>query len=259
MLNWLKTTFTKKGHAYEPQPLMPRAVRITGVNFHFSMPENFSLDMPGDDLVEQVDLKQFSHLPENGCIELVKRWWDFYYGPPRVKNVIGTLMLSLDIIPRKKSINGSLFNYDTMVRNVYHDILNDFSVATAEEVPVMGEILPKAATDLDEFSNNGHNWVIVGIGYPNQMSNLINMYCTPISDDWYLRARFDLSSGEGKNSGPFLHRALGEQMRILESCELEFSTEVPERPPVEHNTATSPLSKEELEAYHQRNQQLNLE
>jgi hypothetical protein len=73
------------------------------------------------------------------------------------------------------------------------------------------------------------------------------MYCTPISDDWYLRARFDHSTGGGKNSGPFYRRSLGEQMRILESCELEFLTEVPDRLPVEYEISGRPLTKEEQE------------
>jgi hypothetical protein len=247
MFNWLKATFTKKSHTYEPQPLMSRTVNITGVNFHFSMPENFSLDMPGDDMVEQVDLKNHSHLPENGCIELIKRWWDFYCGSPSVRNTIGTLMLSLDLLPRKKDISGSLFNYESMVNTVYRDLLIDFSVASAEEALADGKVLPRAAEALKEFSNNGRNWVIVSIGFPENMSNSLNMYCTPISDDWYLRARFDHSTGGGKNSGPFYRRSLGEQMRILESCELEFLTEVPDRLPVEYEISGRPLTKEEQE------------
>jgi hypothetical protein len=253
MFNWLKSTFTKNNYIYEPQPLMPRTVNTTGVNFHFAMPENFSLDMPGDDLIENVDLNKHD-ISGNSSIQLIKRWWDFYCGPPSVKNTIGTLMLSLDIYPRNKHITGSLFDYDTMVNAVYHDILKEFSVTSAEETPVMGEILPNAATDLDEFSNNGRNWVIVGIGYPDNTSNALNIYSTPISDDWYLRARFMHSTGGGKNSGPFLRRSLGEQMRILESCELDFITAEPAiRPPIEHKLSLGPLTKEEQEISDEQN------
>jgi hypothetical protein len=255
MFNWLSTKFTKKNHPYEPQPLMPRTVNITGVNLHFAMPENFSLDMPGDDLVVQVDLKRHHDLPENGCIELVKRWWDFYYGPPHVKNVVGTLMLSLDLIPRKKEISGSLFNRDTMVKTVYQNLLNEFSVASADEKTVFRAVLPQSAEELTEFSNNERNWVVVSIGYLDRMNDLLNTYSTPISDDWYLRARFMHSSEGGKNSGSFHRLALGEQMRILESCELDFLFDAPKRSPVKISAIElGPLTDEEREESNKQNQ-----
>jgi hypothetical protein len=248
MFNWLKTTFTKKNDSYEPEPLMPRTVNITGVNFHFAMPENFSLDMPGDDLVEKVELKEYSHLPDTRYIGLIKRWWDFYYGPPHAKNVIGTLMLSLDLIPRKKDISGSLFNYETMVNTVYRDISSDFSDPLAVDGIIEGTILPESATSLHEFKVNGRNWVTAGVGLSGRSSTTLNFYSTPISDDWYLRARFLHSKGRGKNNGPLHRRSIGEQMRILESCELEFLTEVPDRRPVEYEIPLGPpLTKEELE------------
>jgi len=254
MFTWLKSAFTKNNYIYEPQPLMPRTVNITGVNFHFAMPENFSLDMPGDDLVEQVDLKEFSHLSENGCIELLKRWWDFYCGPPSVKNTIGTLMLSLDLIPRKKDIRGSLFNYEPMVNTVYHGLLSDFSDPLADDGIIEGTMLPESATSLNEFKVNGRNWVIACVGLSEDSTTTLNFYSTPISDDWYLRARFEHSTGGGKNSGPFFRRSLSEQMRILETCELEFLTEVPDRPHVRHEILTGPpLTQEEIDAFNKRN------
>lgn len=253
MFNWLRATFSKKSYIYEPQPLMPRTVNITGINFHFAMPENFSLDMPGDDLVERVDLKEYSHLPDTRYIGLVKRWWDFYCDSPSAKNTIGTLMLSLDLIPRKKDISGSLFNYEAMVNTVYRDILNDYSDPSAEDGIIEGTMLPESATSLNEFSINGRNWVIAGVGCSYRRLDTLNIYSTPISDDWYIRARFEHSTGGGKNSGPFHRRSIGEQMRILESFELDFLTESPERPPVKHEILGRPLTKDELEESNKQN------
>ena len=254
MFTWLKTTFSRTNHTYEPQPLMPRTVNITGVNFHFAMPENFSLDMPADDLVDRVNLKEYSHLPDTRYIALMKRWWDFYSGRPSVKNTIGTLMLSFDLIPRKKDISGSLFNYEPMVNTVYRDILNDFSDPSTENGIMEDTLLPESATSLTEFDINGRNWVIGFAGRTYHNLTTLNFYCTPISDDWYLRARFEHSKGGGKNSGLVHRRSLGEQMRILETCELEFLTEVPTRPPVEYEIPTGPpLTQEEIEAFNKRN------
>jgi hypothetical protein len=62
------------------------------------------------------------------------------------------------------------------------------------------------------------------------------------------------STGGGKNSGPFLRRSLGEQMRILESCELDFITAEPAiRPPIEHKLSLGPLTKEEQEISDEQN------
>lgn len=258
MFNWLTLPFYKKDYAYDPQPLMTRTIRMTGVDFHFAMPENFSLDMPADDLVEHVDLNKYIPLPETGCIELMKRWWDFYHGKPSVKNNIGTMMLSFDLIPRRNNIQGSLFDYEPMVNEVYQNLLNEFS-ASASEAPAMGEVLPQAATDLDEFSNNGRNWVIAGVGNPSDPTQTLNIYCTPISDDWYLQARFEHWESKGKHTGPFLRRSLGEQMRILETCMFEFGTEVPSRAPVEHQMFGEALTGKELEDYNERNKKYFIE
>jgi hypothetical protein len=86
------------------------------------------------------------------------------------------------------------------------------------------------------------------------MNDLLNMYSTPISDDWYLRARFMHSSEGGKNSGSFHRLALGEQMRILESCELDFLFDAPKRLPVKVSAIElGPLTDEELEESNKQN------
>ena len=56
--------------------IYPRQVDLSGNIFHFSMPENFSEDMPAANMVEKLDiedLKKFDN-PEYGNI--IRRWWD---------------------------------------------------------------------------------------------------------------------------------------------------------------------------------------
>lgn len=74
----------------------PRQVDLSGNIFHFSMPENFSKDMPAANMVEKLDindLKKFDN-PEYGNI--VRRWWDIKK-PGFFGKELGTVMMDISI------------------------------------------------------------------------------------------------------------------------------------------------------------------
>lgn len=86
----------------EPR-IYPRQVNLSGNIFHFSMPENFSKDMPAENMVEALDiedLQKFDH-PEYGNI--IRRWWDIKK-PGFFGKELGTVMLDISIqrIPENK-------------------------------------------------------------------------------------------------------------------------------------------------------------
>ncbi len=253
MIQWLISIFSSESLEPEQGLLMPRTVRAPGLTLHFSMPENFSKDMPADDLIENVDFPSDRPQSEQVAIPLMKRWWDFYLGTNNKGKVIGTLMVSLDFIPRPEFLKGSLFEHQTMIDSVFEGLQIHF-----KEIKENQDILmPESSNELHEIEKDGANWVIAGVAYKEHIDNGVNVYSTPVNDDWYLRAWFLFSSGSSKYGGIFHRRAVTEQMRIFNSLKINFSSEVPHRPPVDVSSFT-PMSEEEIAAFHERTAKFNL-
>ena len=75
MFSTIRKLFTRSIAIDEPLGAK-RTANLSGNYFSFAMPEDFSKDMPAEDLVENLDitdLKKFDK-PEYG--NLIKRWWD---------------------------------------------------------------------------------------------------------------------------------------------------------------------------------------
>lgn len=66
--------FSSLANAAKKEQLYHRQVNLSGNIFHFSMPEDFSKDMPAKDLVERLDISDIELFtkPENG--NLIRRW-----------------------------------------------------------------------------------------------------------------------------------------------------------------------------------------
>ncbi|GLS25046.1 hypothetical protein [Marinibactrum halimedae] len=247
MFQWIKKAFsTPRIEDYKPHKLMPRVVDISGVKFHFSMPENFSLDMPADDLVEHVNLSQYENMAESGAIQLMKRWWDFYNGKPHPRNTVGTLMLSLDILKKPSNIDGSLFSHEPMVNSIHQNTLRTHEVSTAEEARQKGIEIPESTSEMREFKRNGFNWVNGFEGYVGNSMSGVNIFYTPVSENWYLRAWFLFSIGDRKCYNFAYDCARLERLRILDSFCLDFPFSIPEREAVENRPSYLP-PKEQIE------------
>ena len=77
-------------------PYMPRQINLSGNIINFSISENFSKDLPADDLVENLNINDSSIFEKNKPITLLRRWWDFNDDSFFSKNV-GTMMMTIHI------------------------------------------------------------------------------------------------------------------------------------------------------------------
>ena len=87
----------KKEHPY-----LPRQINLSGNLVNFSMPENFSLDFPADDLVDVLNLNDEKLFQDKKPITLLRRWWDFKDDSFFAKDV-GTMMMTIHIYKTKNS------------------------------------------------------------------------------------------------------------------------------------------------------------
>src|SRR5690606_39085462 len=76
--------------------IYPRQIDLSGNIFSFSMPENFSKNMPAENMVEVLDIgdsKKFDN-PEYG--NLIRRWWDIKK-PGFFGKELGTVMMDISV------------------------------------------------------------------------------------------------------------------------------------------------------------------
>lgn len=102
MPSFLSNLFNKKGSIDAP-PCETRRVNLSGNYFSFAMPEDFSKEMPAENLVESLDITDLTKFgnPEYG--NLIRRWWDIkepgFFG----KN-LGSVMMDISVqrVPENK-------------------------------------------------------------------------------------------------------------------------------------------------------------
>ena len=112
MSSFLSHFFNIKGSIDEPLGAT-RTVNLSGNYFSFAMPEDFSKDMPAEDLVENLDVTDLTKFdnPEYG--NLIRRWWDIrepgFFG----KN-LGSVMMDISVqrVPenKRKDIHDKPYN-----------------------------------------------------------------------------------------------------------------------------------------------------
>ena len=56
--------------------IYPRQVDLSGNIFHFAMPENFSKDMPAENMVEKLDIQDLEKFTDPEYGNIIRRWWD---------------------------------------------------------------------------------------------------------------------------------------------------------------------------------------
>ncbi len=99
----LKSLLNAFGMGKEHVPTMyPRKINLSGNIFGFKMPENFSRDMPAEDMVERLDMEKSEALRKDGYVTLLRRWWDLrepgWFGKEQ-----GTIMMSVSVRTKPKN------------------------------------------------------------------------------------------------------------------------------------------------------------
>jgi hypothetical protein len=95
------------------QPIHPRQVDLSDNIFHFSMPENFSKDMPAANMVEKLDIQDLQKFDNTEYGNIIRRWWDIKK-PGFFGKELGTVMMDISVqrTPKnqKKLINDKPFD-----------------------------------------------------------------------------------------------------------------------------------------------------
>ncbi len=181
----------------EHHPLMPREINLSGNIIHFAMPENFSRDMPAEDMIETVNLSDKSIYQDYQKFTLIRRWWDFKDGGFFGKEY-GTLMMSLYI----KEASDSLA-IDTLKPLDFIDIIIDDIERNKPENPDSLRVYSDYFAAYKEKYFNHQRWM----EYAQDKADppqILFLYAIPITEKHYVVAEFTSAPNDNIGIRSFL-------------------------------------------------------
>lgn len=176
----------------EKAQLMPRQIELSGNLLNFSIPENFSTDMPADNMIESVNLSDKSIYKDHEKFTLIRRWWDFKESGIFAKE-FGTIMMSIYI---KETPDNSDKNILTTL-GLIGTTIDSFNLEskTGEEKDSEGNVVTLYPNFYEAYSMakfNQQNWVSYPIEHPSLHQHEI-YYAIPVTDKNYIVVSFSFA------------------------------------------------------------------
>lgn len=218
--------------------LYPRQIELSGNVFRFSMPEDFSKDMPAYDMVESLDITKPERFDDPEYGNLVRRWWDIKEPGWFGKN-LGTVMMDISVQHRvenrerithdKPYTMKDRLDFMLMLYDRYHqryDGLNAEMGVTDEGVSpyfssfanMLGD---KFLPSQKEHVFNQQKWIQSSILAPR--SELIASLALPLTEHVYLDASFTYSRNDNAYLRDFRDAAFAKMGTIQESFSMEYA------------------------------------
>lgn len=215
----------------------PRQVDLSGNIFHFSMPENFSKDMPAANMVEKLDiedLKKFDN-PEYGNI--IRRWWDIKK-PGFFGKELGTVMMDISIqrppANKKNVLNKKSFNitnrldFMMMINEQLHHRFDQLNRETESEMPgtnayhfgccsLLGD---RIVSHYRDPIYGGQKWLGYSVSAP--LNQQIIGLALPLTKDNYIEITFTYSPNENILPREFLDIAYRTTNPIESSLKVNY-------------------------------------
>ena len=207
----------------ESYPYIPREINLSGNIINFSMPENFSKDMPAYDLVENLNLNDSSFFEKNNSYTLLRRWWDFKDNSFFSKNV-GTMMMTIHVYKNVESSN-DISHPVSFVKTLLMEM--DIRSKDENKKRRWDDIVffPEHYQSFIQLQYNKKNWLSSGAGTKLGKDKAF-YYWIPISEDNYLAVEFHFAPNNNIDVRPFIDvycRDLFE--KIMSSFDVVYSSD----------------------------------
>lgn len=202
----------------EHSPLMPRQINLSGNIVHFSMPENFSKDMPAEDMIESVDLSDKGVYQDDQKFTLIRRWWDFkesgFFGKD-----YGTLMMSLYIKEASDSLSITTLKPLDFIDIIIDDIEKN-KPADDDPLMVYSDYFP--AYKEEWFGEQ--RWLMYVQGHANVAQHTM-LYAIPITDKQYIVAEFKSAPNTDIGTRGFIERYTGPFIEsVMNSFRVDYAS-----------------------------------
>lgn len=238
MLSILTQLFSSPANAGGKNKLYPHHINLSGNIFYFSMPENFSRDMPAADIVETLDISDLQKFDNSEYGNLIRRWWDIKEPGWFGKN-LGTVMMDISVqraVDNKQILFSdnpydikNRFDFMIMLYDSFHqryDSINKEMGLTPEGIPQYSSSFSsmlgrKILSNQREHNLNNQKWIENGIVAPR--SNLIIILALPITEQTYLEASFTYSKNDNVLLRDFLDAAFAKMATIQQTFKLDYT------------------------------------
>jgi hypothetical protein len=222
------------------QPVHPRQVNLSGNIFHFSMPENFSKDMPAANMVEKLDIQNLEKFdnPEYGNI--IRRWWDIKK-PGFFGKELGTVMMDISIqrppANKKNVLNEKPFNitkrldFMMMINEQLHNRFDQLNREVESEMPgtnayhfgccsLLGD---RIVSHYRDPVFRGQKWLGYSVSAP--LNQLIVGLAMPLTEDSYIEIVFTYSPNKNILPREFLDIAYQTTNPIENSLKVNYQSD----------------------------------
>ncbi len=238
MITTLCNLFGLQANAAAPVSAYPRQVDLSGNIFSFSMPENFSKDMPAANMVEKLDISDVKNFdnPEYGNI--IRRWWDIkasgFFGKE-----LGTVMMDISVqrVPENKQKLIHNQPYDIENRLDFIMMIDDrshqrFDQLNIERKPLHGEenayyfnccslLGDKILSNYRDHVYSEKKWLGYTVAAP--LNQLIVGLVLPLTKSTYLEVVFTYSPNQNVPTREFLDFAYLITDPIEESLRVNYA------------------------------------
>jgi hypothetical protein len=217
-----------------------RTVNLSGNYFSFSMPEDFSKDMPAEDLVESLAVTNLEKFNDSEYGNLIRRWWDIKKPGLFGKN-IGIVMM--DISVQRASDNKQLKIHDRaynlserldlllMIDDTLHQRYDELVAQTkglddglSYYVGSFAQLLgKKIGTGFRDRIYNNQKWIGYSVLAPS--NQLITGLVTPLTNQLYLEVMFTFSPNKNVLPREFREYAYQKIQIIEDSLRIDYAKE----------------------------------
>lgn len=222
--------------------LQPREINIIGNVFHFSMPENFSKDMPAEDLIDVVTEQQLKKLESDGYLILMQRWWNLKESGMFGKKY-GSVMMSIRLQKKPENrlkINGDApykfsdylefclalhdsFRQQADKHNRVRDKQDEEFMLYVPDLAVM--FGNRLEASLSSFQPDETIWIAA----ETMQGKIVNkIFAVPLNDDTYVEVNFSIMPDDDFPPYDFLRIASEKLINVVSNTfVLKYSSQNP--------------------------------
>jgi len=204
-------------------PYMPRQINLSGNIVNFSIPENFSLDFPADDLVENLNINDQNVFAKNNSFSLLRRWWDYKDDSFFAKEV-GTMMMTIHVYKTEDSsedISHPIGFVKTLLFEMEKRSKDENEGRKGDDII----FYPEHYQSFIQLQYNNKNWLSSGAGTMYEKDKAF-YYWIPVSPKNYLAVEFHFAPNSNISIRPFIDNYCRDMLeKIMSSFDVIYSSE----------------------------------
>lgn len=215
----LMALFSKLGLAesVETAPLKPRQIVLSKAVVDFSIPENFSKQMPADDMIDQVNLDDAALFADPERFTLLRRWWDFK--PEHFwQSSPGTLMMSVLVQEKAQGSEYDLLDRQQFVRLLQQRLIDVHGTDTFQYEDAPTRVYLPFVDDYQEMVFKGQRWIMHPLGGITERES----YYIPLTQTQFLLVDFTFMKSTLVSDDAYYPKAKHQIERIMSSFHVSY-------------------------------------